>query len=233
MATPSFSYQWTTSFATPAALTGLAVVADVDSIALVATCNASGDTFHYEYLWEAQVNDGPWLEVGRTATPTFTYYFANLNTNVRIRVSDSNGALYSTTVETVGLLPFTRWAMSHRTGNANFIQELRYVLAPLSTDLPLDQVAIQPLSDLSGGSNQLPIVFTGQWQGERLGFTMHLKPEDSFLRQVFEDAVFEDQGNIALKDPKGNVYIVQLGSLHFSDIGAGQQRVDLAALRIA
>lgn len=229
-----YSYQWTTDFATPAALSGLAVTPDLDAIALVASCTASADTYHYEYLWEAQVGDGPWAEVGRTALPTFTHYFANLNLPVRMRVSDSNGALYGDPVEAVGTLTFARWTMAHRTGNADFIHQLRYVQVGVGTTLPLDQVLLQPLSGPDPTVQQLPIVFTGQYQGERLTLQVKLTPTDAGMRDVFAAAALEAQGDIALKAPDGHVYVVALGSLQTSDLGqGGHQVVSLTATRVA
>lgn len=228
-----YSYQWTTNFATPAALSGLAVTPDLDAIALVASCTASADAFHYEYLWEAQVGDGAWAEVGRTTGPSFTYYFANLNLPVRMRVSDSNGALYSDPVESVGTLSFGRWAMAHRTGNADFIHELRYVQVGVGKTLPLDQTLLQPLSGPDTTQQQLPIVFTGQYQGVRLTLQVKLAPLDGGMEDVFAAAALQAQGDIALKAPDGAVYVVAFGSVQTTDLGqGGHKMVSLSATRV-
>jgi hypothetical protein len=229
-----WSYAWTSAFVAPSALGGLTVTADADSIALVVAWTASADTYHYETLVEAQVGDDDWAEIGRAlgSLATFTYYLAPLNQTVRIRISDSNGSQYSATTESSGILAFERWAMTATDGDDDYIQELRYVRPQETTDLPLDQVVIQPLSG-PDTDTQLPIVMTGQWQGERIGFQVQITPADRFLIGVFRRAAMEPQGKIALKDPKGNVYIVQLGSFQLTDLGAGQQLISFGAIRIA
>jgi hypothetical protein len=227
-----WSYAWTSAFVAPSALSGLSVAPDTDSISLDLAVTPSADTYHYEYKWEAQVGDGDWTEIGRSSGATFVYYLAPLNQTTRIRVSDSNGSQYSATTESSGILAFERWAMSATDGDDDYIQELRYVRPQETTDLPLDQVVIQPLSG-PDTDTQLPIVMTGQWQGERIGFQVQITPPDRFLIGVFRRAAMEPQGKIALKDPKGNVYIVQLGSFQLTDLGAGQQLISFGAIRVA
>lgn len=226
-----YSYAWSADFTQPDPLTGLAVTADDVLISLDVECDPSEDTYHYEYLWEAQVGDGEWTEIGRSSDETFTYYLAPMNTDVRIRVSDSNGSQYSDTIETVGSLTFERWAMTHVDGNDDFITELRYVQQePL--DIPLDQVVLQPLSG-ADGDTQPPIIFTGQWQGERIGFQLEVVPEDRGLIALLKRAALEPQGKIALKDPLGPVYIVQLGGFQVGDRTAGHQLLAFTAIRVA
>lgn len=226
-----YSYAWTTDFGTPSPVSGLTITADTESIALELAWDASTGTYHYEYLIEVQIGDGEWTEIGRTTDEAFTYYLAPLNTPVRLRVSDSNGAIYGEPSESSGELDFTRWAMTHVDGDSDFIQELRYVRPQETTDLPLDQVVLQPLSGLDGDT-QLPIVFTGQWQGERIGFQVQIAPADRFLIGVFRRAAMQPQGSIALKDPKGNVYLVQLGAFQVTDLGAGHQLITFTAIRV-
>lgn len=226
-----YSYAWTSAFATPAALTGLTVTADLDAIALVGACTASADTYHYEYLWEAQVGDDPWTEIGRTTLPTFTHYFANLNLPVRMRVSDSNGALYSTPTESVGTLTFSRWTLAHATGNADYIMPLAWAQEGATIDLPLDQVAIQPLSG-PNGDTQLPIVFTGQWQGERVSLDVLVPSDDQSVLEALKGAVLQAAGSVAIKSPDGEVYIVQIGPLRLTKQD-GFTLVSVSAIRVA
>jgi hypothetical protein len=226
------AYAWTASYSTPATPSGLVITEDDELISLDAVLTASTNPYHYEYLWEAQAGDGDWTEIDRTTTAVLTYYLAPMNQDVRIRVSDSNGAIYSDTLEGVGSLTFMRWALTTTTGNEDLIQELRYVRPQETTDLPLDQVVLQPLSG-GDGDTQLPIVFTGQWLGERIGFTVQIRPDDRFLIDVFRAAAREPAGTIALKDPKGSVYLVQLGGFSITDLGAGQQAIGFSAIRVA
>jgi hypothetical protein len=229
-----YSYAWTTVFVTPSTLTNLAVTSDTTLIALDVAWTASADTYHQETLIEAQAGDGAWTEVGRVAgaTATFAYYMAPLNADVRIRVSDSNGSQYSTPAEAVGNLAFERWAMTSPGGDDDFIHELRYIRPQETTDLPMDQVILQPLSG-GDGDTQLPIIIGGQWQGERIGFTVQVRPEDRILIDVFKRAAMQPPGSIALKDPKGSVYTVQLSGLSLTDLGAGQQVLSFSAIRVA
>jgi hypothetical protein len=226
------SYSETAAFGTPATLTGLVATPNSDSICLDLTWTASGDTFHYEYLIEGQSGDGAWTEIGRSATNAFSWYLVPLNTPVRVRVSDSNGAIYSATTEVASFLTYLRWALTNPTGDAAYLTELRYVQPQEATDIPLDQTVIQPLSGPTGDT-QLPIVITGQWQGERIAFSLLIKPSDRYLITMLRNAARVAIGGIYLKDPKGSVYAVQLGSFRLTDLGAGNQQVEFTAIRIA
>lgn len=227
-----YSFAFTADYTAPAALTSVAADDDTESIANVLTWDASADTYHEEYLVERQVGDDAWTEIGRTTDETFTDYLAPLNLDVLYRVSDSNGSQYSDPTETTGNLAFMRWAMTHVEGDEDFIQELRYVRPSGTTDMPLDQTVLQPLSG-SDGDTQLPIVFVGQWQGERIGFQVQIEPVDAFLIDTFRSAALKPQGKIALKDPKGAVYLVQLGNFRKADMGAGRQLIEFDGIRIA
>lgn len=235
--TVPYSFSFTTAFTQPEQIVSMLIDEDTEAIALVATWDESGDDFHEEYLVEAQTGDGEWAEVGRTTNETFTYYLTPLNQDVRMRVSDSNGSQYSEPLEEVGNLTFARWAMTHVDGNDDFIHELRYVRPSSTTDMPLDTTMLQPLSEPDGtgrlNDTQFPIVFVGQFQGERIHFAVHLSPEDASMIDVFRRAALEPQGNIALKDPKGPVYIVQLAGFTKTDLGAGHRMIEFDGIQIA
>lgn len=224
-----YSYSWTAAFSTPAKLTGLSLIADLDDIAIAASVTPSGDAFHYEYVWEAQVDDDPWAEIGRTTDPAITWYLANLNRDVRIRVSDSNGALFSTPLEAVNRIDFKHWVLTHVDGD--FVEPLENDLFGTTIRSELDRVSLQPLSGLDTDT-QLPIVFTGQWKGERISLSLLVLAERTSLIATLRAAAREPLGKVALKDPDGGVWIVALGDLDRTDLGAGNRSVSIQGVRV-
>jgi hypothetical protein len=225
------AYAWTASYSTPATPSGLVITEDDELISLDAVLTASTNPYHYEYLWEAQAGDGDWTEIDRTTTAALTYYLAPMNQDVRIRVSDSNGAIYSDTTEGVGSLTYPLWAMTTTSGNDDLILPLQWVQEGVGVDLPLDQVVMQPLSG-GDGDTVLPIVITGQWQGERVTLNVIFPSNDTTVLEAVKAAAREASGTIALKDPDGAVYLVQFTSPQLNKQD-GFTTAALSAIRVA
>lgn len=231
------AYLWATAFTTPAQPTNLVLTPDTDTASILATVDASADARHEAYVWEHEDEDGDWVEIDRTADPELTFRLARHNRLTRIRVMDWNGdpteAGSSEPLEAETTLEELRWWMVHLAGDDEFTTELRHVELGTVTEDPLDQVVLQPLSG-SDGELQPPIVITGQRQAERLTLSLHLSREDGqALIRLFQRAARLAAGSIALKDPKGPVYVVATGGSRVTDLGSGRRRLELTAVRVA
>lgn len=227
-----YSYAFTADFTTPDPVANLVLTPDPETISVLAEWDASLDPFHYEYLIEVQGHDadGEWAEVGRTTETSFAYYFAPSNIDMSLRVSDSNGSQYSDPTEETAHLEYEHWSLVSSDGSV--LLSLPNDLPGTRIDLPLDQRSVQPLSG-PDGDDQFPLVFTGQWQGERISASFYIFAVD---RQAFLDAFRAaarlPQGTVALKDPDGGVFVVAVGGLSLQDMGNGDRQLNVTAVRI-
>lgn len=226
------SFRWSTEFATPAALANLALTVDAEHSWILAAVDASSDEFHEAYVWEVQDQDGQWVEIERTTDAELTYRLAALNVETRIRVRDWIGSAddggYSEPVDAAATVEHPLWWLVHTGGDEEFTVPLEWASGTITTEVPLDQVVLQPLSG-ADGEMAAPIVITGQYQGERVSLSMVVeRPTARLLQRAARLA----PGSIALKDPKGPVYVAQLGGLRLEDRDDGFWRLTTTATRV-
>lgn len=227
-------YLWTPTYSTPAAPTGLTATPVAQTASLDLAVNASSNPYHETYVWEAQSPDGPnWIEIGRSVGPAFSWLLAPFNETVGIRVRDNIGAPdLSDPIETTARIALPQWWLTNVDGDGDFIRQLDWVQVGYRTAIPLDQVTIQPLS-IDSDAPSLPLIFTGQFQGERTSLSITLLEDDLSLMRLLQRAARQPAGKIAIKDPSGPVYLVQFGGQQLTDQGAGVKQLDVDAVRVA
>lgn len=230
------AYGWLPDFTQPVPLTGLVIEQSLTTASLIATVDASADTFHESYVWEAQTEDGDWAEVDRTTDPELDYRLAKINVATRLRVRDWNGAAdptgYSDPVEAEATLALDFDWMVHLDGDDTFTRELRYAQLGPVIEKGLDQVILDPLS-APEGEVSFPIVITGQRRAERVSFGIDVLIDDDDLIRILERASRLPSGSIAIKTRRGRVFAVQLGSLRLVDTSEVHSHIDVTAVRVA
>jgi hypothetical protein len=227
----SVTITWTTAFTPPDALANLVATPDYATSALDVSCDPSEDTYHYEYVWEGEDEYGEWTEIGRTIDPAIRWYFAPLNVTGAVRVRDSNGSAdLSDPLTGSGLVDLPTWWLVQAGGDPAYTFPLHWVEDGHAIDLPLDQTTMQPLSGPDSEA-QDPIIVTGQWQGEILSLSLVLMAADRSLVALLRRAARLPVGSIAIKSPKGPVYIPAFGPMKVSDLGDGADRLDLTVTR--
>jgi hypothetical protein len=221
----SITRSFTTSFTQPPALTGLTATpdADVDAIELAWTASALAAAEFEAYLVYAKGSEGPFELVATLTdqvTPAYTYRGAEHNTDVQIRVTQTNGWMESDPVEASASLDIDGfwWLRPDPL-------ELRYVTPGGFTAAP--DVRTEDFKPLRGGR----FVLTWGDAGNEWTLRMELRPE---ARDVLASLQADYRAGLVgiLKTPRAEAFYSKLTALPQTYAAAGFTEVTITGKEV-
>jgi len=220
---------FSTNFAPPAPITGLAAFANVDasSVDLTWDATALGAGFRSYRIYRSP--DGiAYSEVGIVlieADSAFSDYEAPLDVPLWYQVTVWNADEESAPVDVTSELDVSAWWFV-TPGDGSNTFELRTVVG-YSDGAPLQQEDYEPL----GRSRKL--VVTGELLGNEGSLTVNLSREDAATVDRLRQRSIDDTNAFhLLKSPFGEVFRIRLRSIGRSRGGAGRQVVTLPFVEV-
>lgn len=200
--------QWTTSFGTPPATTGLSAVADPSSSSIVLTWDttALAPALFWRYFIYRRNAEGAYVRIGEVADAapaTYRDTEAPHGINAEYLVTVSNGFAEGE-ADTGATVLDLRWWIIHPT-DPGLTFELRYVES-------FTEGWAYPQQEFAALGREYPLVVSDQQLAPSGQLRLQIMPADRGLFTLLRRAARTDPW-VVLKDPFGDVYRVKLGDI--------------------
>ncbi|HVM30765.1 MAG TPA: hypothetical protein VM305_08385 [Candidatus Limnocylindrales bacterium] len=225
--TATLTRTFTTNFATPPALTGLALTPDEDQKAIVVSWDQSGlTTAEFDrYAIYARSVFGQFRQIATIsdkATTSFVFRGAPHMIDTIVRVTQDNGFAESAPIEGSALLEVDGY---WRIGSDGIPVELRWARTGLSGGMPTQTAEYEP-----EGANYKRVVTLGTY-GREWELPLWMPAEDEGVVRLLEED--KQLGRIVIvKTPRGRVIYSKLKSVVPSESEAGYTSLTLSGVEV-